>query len=164
MKNLFLIGFMGTGKSTIAKFLNRNYGMEMLDMDEAIEAQEGMAISDIFKNKGEAYFRDLETNLILQLKEKSNTVISCGGGVVLRPENVQGMKESGKVILLTAAPETILERVSRNDKRPLLNGHKNIEDISKMMEDRRPRYEAAADVVITVDGKTVEDICKEIMN
>ena len=164
MNNIFLIGFMGTGKSTIAKFLNRNYGMEMLDMDEAIEEQESMSISDIFKNNGEDYFRDLETNLILQLKTKTNTVISCGGGVVLRPENVQGMKESGKVILLTASPETILERVSRNDKRPLLNGHKNIEDISKMMEDRRPRYEAAADVVIDVDGKTVEDICKEIMN
>ena len=163
MKNLFLIGFMGTGKSTIAKFLNRNYGMEMLDMDEAIEESEGMAISDIFKEKGESYFRDLETELILQLKEKENTVISCGGGVVLRPENVQGMKESGKVIVLTASPETILERVSRNDKRPLLNGHKNIEDISKMMEDRRPRYEVAADVVINVDGKSVEDICKEIM-
>jgi len=164
MKNLFLIGFMGTGKSTIAKFLNRNYGMEMLDMDEAIEESEGMAISGIFKEKGETYFRYLETELILQLKEKENTVISCGGGAVLRPENVRGMKESGKVILLTATPETILERVSRNDKRPLLNGHKNIEDISKMMEDRRPRYEAAADVVINVDGKSVEEICKEIMN
>ena len=81
MKNLFLIGFMGTGKSTIAKFLNRNYGMEMLDMDEAIEEQEGMSISDIFKNNGEDYFRDLETNLIHQLKTKTNTVISCGGGV-----------------------------------------------------------------------------------
>lgn len=164
MKNLFLIGFMGTGKSTIAKILNRNYGMEMLDMDEAIEKSEGMPISEIFKNKGETYFRDLETNLIFKLKEKENTVISCGGGVVLRPENVQGMKASGKVILLTASPEIILERVSRNDKRPLLNGHKNIEDISKMMEDRRPRYEAAADVVVNVDGKSVEEICKEIMN
>jgi shikimate kinase len=162
MENIFLIGFMGTGKTTVAKCLNRKYDMEIIDMDAAIEEAEGMSISEIFEKKGEEYFRDLETTMIMDLQDKDNTVVSCGGGVVLRAENVESMKKSGKIVLLEASPETILERVVRNNKRPLLEGHKNIKDISDMMEARRPRYEAAADIVVNVDGKTVAGVCRAI--
>ena len=97
------------------------------------------------------------------LSKKNNQIISCGGGVALRDENVAEMKKNGKVVLLTASPEVILERVKDNDDRPLLRGNKNTEFISNMMEQRRPKYEAAADVVVNTDYKTVEEIAEEIV-
>lgn len=163
MKNIMLIGFMGTGKSTVASCLSREYGMEIVEMDELITKRAGMSISDIFAQYGEEYFRDLETNLVLELQSQSNQVVSCGGGVVLRERNVEEMKKGGSIVLLTAEPETILDRVKDDDNRPLLRGNKNVAFISDMMEKRRPRYEAAADVVIHTDRKEVQEICREIM-
>lgn len=163
MKNIMLIGFMGTGKSTVASCLCREYGMGIVEMDELIAKRAGMSISDIFAQYGEEYFRDLETNLVLELQSQSNQVVSCGGGVVLRERNVEEMKKGGSIVLLTAEPETILERVKDDDNRPLLRGNKNVAFISDMMEKRRPKYEAAADVVIHTDGKEVEEICREII-
>ena len=162
-KNIMLIGFMGTGKSTVASCLCEIYGMDLVEMDELIAAREGMSIPDIFAKKGETYFRDLETNLVIELQSKTNKVVSCGGGVVLRDCNVKEMKKNGCVVLLTAQPETVLERVKDDDNRPLLRGNKNVEFISEMMEKRREKYETAADVVISTDGKDVETICKEII-
>lgn len=162
MKNIFLIGFMGSGKSTIASFLSQNYGMEIIEMDQLIVEREGMSIPDIFAQKGESYFRDAETNLLIEIQTEENKVVSCGGGVVLREQNVKEMKKSGKIVLLTAKPETILERVKDDDNRPLLRGNKNVEFISDMMKKRLPKYEGAADVIIHTDGKQVEEICKEI--
>ena len=163
MANVFLIGFMGSGKSTIATCLAKNYGMDMIDMDQLIVEREGMSISDIFEQKGELYFRDAETNLLIQMQEEQNKVVSCGGGVVLREENVQAMKESGQVVLLDAKPETILERVADDDNRPLLHGNKNVQFIRDMMKKRQPNYERAADFIIHTDGKSADMICKEII-
>lgn len=162
-KNIMLIGFMGTGKSTVASCLCETYGMDLVEMDELIATREGMSIPDIFAKKGETYFRDLETNFVIELQSEVNKVVSCGGGVVLRECNVKEMKKNGCVVLLTAKPETVLERVKDDDNRPLLRGNKNVEFISEMMEKRRAKYEAAADVVISTDGKDVETICKEII-
>lgn len=162
-KNIMLIGFMGTGKSTVASCLCETYGMDLVEMDELIATREGMGIPDIFAKHGEAYFRDLETNLVIELQSEVNKVVSCGGGVVLRECNVKEMKKNGCVVLLTAKPETVLERVKDDDNRPLLRGNKNVEFISEMMEKRREKYETAADVVISTDGKDVETICKEII-
>ena len=131
-------------------------------MDQLIAEKEGMSIPDIFAQHGESYFRDAETNLLIEIQTKQNKVVSCGGGVVLREQNVVEMKKSGLVVLLTAKPETILERVRDDDDRPLLRGNKNVEFISDMMEKRRPRYENAADIVIHTDGKQIDTICKEI--
>lgn len=162
MKNIFLIGFMGSGKSTVASWLSQNYGMEIIEMDQLLVEREGMSIPDIFAQRGETYFRDAETKLLIEIQSEQNKVVSCGGGVVLRERNVVEMKKSGLVVLLTANPETILERVKSNDDRPLLQGNKNVEFISDMMEKRRARYEGAADIVIHTDEKKVEAICKEI--
>lgn len=164
MENVFLIGFMGSGKSTIASYLAENYGMEIIDMDQLIVEREGMAIPDIFAQKGELYFRDAETNLLIQMQGEQNKVVSCGGGVVLREKNIQAMKKSGQVVLLNAKPETILERVKDDDNRPLLRGNKNVQFIRDMMEKRQPKYEAAADLVIHTDGKSADEICKEIIS
>lgn len=161
--NISLIGFMGTGKSTVAQYLHEVYGMELVEMDEQIAAQEGMSIPEIFDTYGEAYFRNLETKLLIELQNTENTVISCGGGVPMREENVREMKKGGKVVLLTASSETILKRVEDSDDRPLLNGNKNKEFIEEMLEKRRGKYESAADITIQTDGKTVEEICREIL-
>ena len=163
MVNIFLIGFMGSGKSTVASCLAETYGMEIIEMDQLIVEREGMSIPDIFAQKGEPYFRNAETNLLIEMQAEENKVVSCGGGVVLRERNVEEMKKSGKIILLNAKPETILERVKDDDNRPLLRGNKNVEFISNMMEQRRPKYEGAADSVIQTDGKTTDMICKEII-
>lgn len=163
MKNLFLIGFMGCGKSTVAAGLCRDYGMEIIEMDQLLAEREGMSIPDIFAKHGETYFRDAETRLLMEIRPEQDKVVSCGGGVVLREENVDLMKQSGRIILLTAKPETILERVRDDDDRPLLRGNKNLAFIADMMEKRREKYEMAADVVICTDGKTIEEICNEII-
>ncbi len=164
MINIFLIGFMGSGKSTVASCLAKKYGMEIVEMDQVIVEREGMSISDLFAHKGEIYFRDVESQLLIEIQEKQDRVISCGGGVVLREQNVKEMKKCGKVVLLNARPETILERVRDDENRPLLQGNKDVKFISDMMKQRRPKYEEAADFVVETDGKDAEEICKEIFD
>ena len=163
MHNIFLIGFMGVGKSTIARILAKELQAELIEMDETIEAESGMTINEIFEVYGEAHFRDLETALVQRISKKGGAVVSCGGGAVLRKENVSLMKESGQIIFLSATPETIYERVKNSTNRPLLNGNMNVEYISELMERRRKLYEEAADVVIITDKKWKSEIVKEIL-
>lgn len=162
--NIFLIGFMGTGKSTIAHMLQRELQFPLVEMDERIVKEQGMAITEIFEKYGEEYFRDLESQLVLSLGMEESSVISCGGGAVLRPQNVSNMKKSGRIVLLTATPETVFERVKNSNDRPVLNGHMNVEYIAALMEKRRALYEKAADVTIATDDRTREDICQEILD
>lgn len=162
-KNIFLIGFMGVGKSTIAKLLAHELHAELVEMDETIEAEAGSSINEIFEKYGEAHFRDLESALVERISSKGGAVVSCGGGAVLRPQNVASMKRNGTVIFLSATPETIYERVRFSTNRPLLNGNMNVEYISQLMERRRSIYEQAADVTISTDGKEKQQIVQEIM-
>ena len=164
MKNLFLIGYMGTGKSTVAAHMAKVYGMEVMEMDEMIANREGMSITDIFAKHGEEYFREVETKLLQEICLQENKVVSCGGGVVLREENIEVMRTGGRIVLLSAKPETILERVKDDNSRPLLEGNKTVAFISEMMDKRREKYEDAADVIIQTDGKLVFDICKELFD
>lgn len=161
--NVFLIGFMGTGKSTIAKALQKLSQAEIIEMDEIIALREGRSIPDIFAKKGEAYFRSLETRLITEIGASCGKIVSCGGGVPMREENVREMRNGGKVVLLTARPSTILGRVIDDRNRPLLEGKKNLEDIEKLMERRRVKYEQAADIVVSTDDKTAAQIALEII-
>lgn len=163
MKNIYLIGFMGVGKSTIAKELENRIGGEWVEMDQLIEEQQKKPITQIFEEHGESYFRDLETELLKTFTGKENLVVSCGGGSVLREENAKMMKESGKIILLTATAETIYERVKDSTDRPILNGNMNVKYIRGLMEKRRERYEAVADKQVATDGKTAAEICREII-
>ncbi len=162
-KHVFLIGFMGCGKSTVSLELSRLTGRPAYEMDRVIEEEEGMAIRDIFAAKGEAYFRELETGLCRRFAEMEPAVISCGGGAVMRPENVEAMRACGTIVLLTAAPETIYERVRSDAGRPLLNGHMAPDYIAGLMEQRRPAYERAAQLTVSTDGKTPEQIAQEIL-
>ena len=163
MQNIYLIGFMGSGKSTVAAVFRERHQMQLIEMDQKISEQEGMSIPQIFEKHGEAYFRSLETELLKELQGSENQIVSCGGGVVLRPENVEFMKENGTIVLLWAKPKTILNRVKGNSDRPLLNGNMNEEYISEMMNQRKPKYNMAADVVVHTDGKNALEICNEIV-
>lgn len=162
-ENIFLIGFMGAGKSTVARAMKKHYGMRLIEMDEQIEKQEKMSVPKIFEVHGEPYFRKLETDLLEGLRSQENTVVSCGGGVPMRACNVEAMRKSGKVIYLSTSPQQIYERVKTSHNRPLLEGNMNVEYISDLLSQRLPKYLEAADAVVSTDGKSVEDICKEII-
>lgn len=162
-RSIFLIGFMGAGKSTIARALQRELGFPLIEMDERIVKEQGMSINDIFAQYGEDHFRDIESQLIVDIGKEEPSIVSCGGGVVVRPQNTQNMKEIGRIVFLKSTPETIYERVKNSTDRPILNGHMNVEYIAELMEKRRALYEAAADITIQTDGKTREQICEEII-
>lgn len=162
--NIVLIGFMGAGKSTISDYLSTMFAMNIVEMDQVITEREEMSIPDIFATYGEPYFREKETKLLIEMQSRKNTIISCGGGAAMRAENVVEMKKNGRVILLTASPEIIFDRVKDSDDRPILKGNKNVEFIADLMEKRREKYEAAADIVIQTDHKTVLQICEEIIS
>lgn len=161
--NIFLIGFMGAGKSTIARTLQAQYDMKLVEMDEQIEAEEGMKISEIFAQKGESYFRSLETQMLESMQHQEHTVVSCGGGVPMRECNVEAMRKSGKIVYLSAKPETIYERVRHFHTRPLLEGNMNVDYITQLMDMRMPKYLSAADLIVETDGKQAEEISEEIV-
>lgn len=161
--NIYLIGFMGAGKSTIAACLHGKYQMDTVEMDALLEEREGRKISRIFEEDGEEYFRQRETELLRELGERRHTVISCGGGTPVRACNVELMRKSGKVVFLTASPETVLERVKHSHERPLLENNKTVSFISSLMEKRLGAYREAADFCIATDGKSAEEICEELM-
>ncbi len=164
MKNIFLIGFMGVGKSTVAEALGERLKSRVVEMDSLIADGRGMSIPDIFEKYGEFYFRNLESNCLIELSLNDDQVVSCGGGLVIRPENVRLMKERGRIVLLSAEPSTIYERVKDDDSRPLLNSDMSIEHITELMEQRSDRYRNAADITLTTDGKSVDEICDELIS
>lgn len=162
-KNILLIGFMGAGKTTVSACLGNLLAMEVMEMDAYIQKKEGMSIKDIFAVHGEEYFRNCESNTLISLQEKRHVVVSCGGGVPLREKNVDLMKKSGYVVWLTATPEAIFDRVKDSTERPLLNGNMRVDFIQDLMESRREKYEAAADIMIDTTEKDVVEICEELL-
>ena len=161
-KHIALIGFMGVGKSTVSKELHRLTGMPEVDTDAEIVRREGCSISRIFEEKGERYFRRLETELIDELGKLPSSIISCGGGMAMRDLNVKKLRALGEIVLLRAEPETVYSRVKDSTNRPLLNGNMNVPYIKELMEKRRPFYEAAATVRVSTDGRSVAEIAEEI--
>ena len=163
--NIALIGFMGVGKTTVSRALGRQSGWPEVDVDRWIVEKEGRPIPEIFEKEGEAAFRDMETAAIRALgsgKCSGGRILSCGGGAVLRPENVRLLKEKGVIVLLTARPETVLKRVGDGTSRPALGGVVTVEHIAELMEKRRAAYEAAADMTVATDGRRPEEIAEEI--
>ena len=160
--NLYLIGFMGTGKTTVSRSLSEVLGYEEIDTDAQIVCQQNQSIAEIFASSGEQAFRDMETKLLCELGRERHKIISCGGGMAMRQENVRLMQENGVVVLLTALPETILARVQGDNERPILQGNMNMSYIEGLLAKRNPHYQAAAEVVVATDWQSPEEIAKEI--
>ncbi len=159
-ENIILIGFMGCGKSTIGKYITQNVpDHKFLDTDEYIVELEGMPITEIFATKGEAYFRELETNVLKHLRDTcKNTIISTGGGMPLRKENADILRDIGTVVYLRTKPETVYERVKNDTGRPLLQVDNPYERIRELLEAREEKYVKAAHKTIDTDDKSIEDI------
>ena len=164
MKNIILIGFMGTGKTASAKALAERLNMRYVSTDAMIEEREGITISDIFLKKGESYFRDLETRVAKDLSKDSNTVIDAGGGIVLREENISALKKSGILVALTARVDKILERTKGRAHRPILNVPDPRAKIEELLKIRAPFYAKADFKIDTTDLSTTEVIDNIILS
>jgi shikimate kinase len=146
---IVLSGFMGSGKNAVGRRLSKKYGFGFIDMDSYIESKEAMKIIDIFKNKGEDYFRACETETCSELADKDDTVICTGGGTLMNEKNVEILKEAGAVIYFLEVPiEALQERLKNDKKRPLLQRENRHEYIDELYRKRYPQYMASADVVI----------------
>ena len=158
MDKIILIGFMGAGKTTLGRILAKRLGISFVDTDERIVREQKRAVSDIFAKEGESYFRELETE---QLKEllglEERMVISVGGGLPVQPQNHELLRELGTTIYLKAGIETLVKRLSRDTKRPLLQGGSVEEKIAGLMREREPVYEKVADKIVQTDGKSVDE-------
>ena len=164
MKHVILIGFMGSGKSTVGFRLSYKLKKCLIDTDKLIEEREKMRISEIFATKGEGYFRQKETECLNSLfHELGSRVISLGGGTPIREENREIIKKHGKVIYLQAYPDTIYQRVKHDTSRPLLQCENPKEKIDALLAERNPIYESVADIIIHVDGKEMKDVVQEIV-
>ena len=163
MNDIILIGYMGCGKSTVGVRLSYRLQQPFLDTDKIIESKQERSISDIFKEEGEEYFRQLETSCINDLlQEKKWYVIATGGGLPMRSENRELLKKLGTVIYLRVSPKTVYARLKNDTTRPLLQGENPMQKIIDMIEQRGPKYEEAADIIIDVDGKNFDEILAEI--
>lgn len=165
MRNsLILIGYMGSGKTSVGHRLARRLKLPFWDTDQLIEEKEGLSIGEIFSTQGEEAFRQMETCCLRRLMEDGSAgVISVGGGTPLREENRRLLKEMGRVYYLKAEPATIFERVKSDDTRPLLQTENPRERIEEMLKQREPAYISGADRVIRVENKSVEEIAEEIV-
>lgn len=162
MNSLYLVGFMGTGKSSVGKKMAERLKRRFIDLDDLIELKAKKRISDIFAEDGEPYFRKLEKNTLREISLKDKTVVACGGGIVIDPENIEIMKQTGRIICLTASPEVILKRVSGTGKRPLLNVSDPKKQIELLLERRAVCY-AQADGTIDTTGLSLEEVADKIL-
>ena len=160
-KNIVLIGFMGTGKTSVGRILSRRLKRAFVDIDSAIESEEKCTIKEIFASKGEAAFRELEKKMITRYAASSNLILTTGGGAVLDPDNFAALCANGRLIALTAKPETIFARVKRSKHRPLLLVKNPLAEIKRLLEIRQPFYAKAEHCLVT-DGKSAQEIARQI--
>lgn len=162
--NIILIGFMGSGKSSVGKLLAEKMGYDFRDTDDMIVADEGMEIQEIFNKYGEELFRNLETTLLLSVMDTlERTVLATGGGMPVRERNLNLLRVMGKIVYLRASQESVESRLFGDNTRPILMGDDYKDRIKKLLSERTPIYERAADLIIDTDGKSIEDIVNEIM-
>jgi shikimate kinase len=161
-KNIVLIGFMGSGKSMIACELAKRLKRQVLATDRLVELKEGQTIDEIFKSKGETYFRKLESEIIKEVSLRRGVIIDCGGGVVCVKENLKFLKAGGIVFYLDATPEVIYERIRHEKHRPLLNTPDPLGRIKELLNQRLPLYNQA-DHIIDANDASIEGPVVEIL-
>jgi shikimate kinase len=162
--NIVLIGYRGTGKSTIGRALAAKLGRQLLSTDHEIIRRVGKSIADIVAAQGWEYFRDQEAAVCLDLAGRDNLIIDTGGGAILRQQNVAVLKRNGRLFWLTASVETIAARIGSDTHRPSLTGTKtHVDEIRDVLNERMPKYATAADYSIVTDGRSVEELVKHIL-
>ncbi len=162
-RNIILLGFMGTGKSTVGRLVAGRLGRTFVDMDDEIELRAGKKISQIFSEDGEARFRGMEQNLVRELAGKENLVIAGGGGIVLNPQNLGEFERTGMLICLTADPEALYRRVADARHRPLLEGGDKRAKLIALFEKRKPLYDAMKNRIDT-SSLTAEAVADEVIS
>jgi len=164
-KNIVLIGFMGSGKSTVGRELHQRLGYSLIDMDQEIEETAGKKITEIFKENGEQAFRDLETQQLEEITKQTDKrhIISTGGGVIIRERNRKLLRKLGYVVWLHAPEEIIHERTARNNDRPLLNQADARQKISKLLAEREPWYKETANLMLDTSGLDSKEIATGIL-
>lgn len=160
--NIVLIGFMGTGKSSVGRYVAKKSAGKFIELDNEIVQRAGMSIPAIFAEKGEPFFRAMEASLIAEYSEQEDLIISTGGGAVLNPLNVENLQKKGLLICLTANPEIILDRVEKDNNRPLLAVEDRLGKIRELLAQRAPFYQVA-DYTIDTSELTVEEIGEHIL-
>ena len=161
--NIVLIGYRGTGKSSVARLLAARTKWPLVSTDLEIIKKAGMPVPDIIRKRGWDYFRNVESEICKQVGKKDRTIIDTGGGAVLRKENVESLRQRGRMFWLTAEVATVMERIKNNSDRPSLTGKKSyVEEVEEVLNERLPLYKAAADHMIATDDRTVEEIANEI--
>jgi shikimate kinase len=163
---IFLIGYRGTGKSTVARHLAERLGYDSVDADAEIERRAGKSIAAVFAEDGEAAFRDLESRLVAELSALRRTVVALGGGAVLRESNRSAIRAAGLVVWLTAPVEAIVARLSADPttagRRPNLTKTGGREEVETLLAERTPIYRQCATLVVNTDGKTCAQVADEI--
>ena len=163
--NIVLIGFMGTGKTAVGQALAKRLNRPLIEVDAKIEQMAAKSISDIFKDEGEIYFRELEIESTKQAAAGEKQVIACGGGVVLNTINIDRLRVTGVIVNLVASPKTILKRTSGNAGiRPLLNVQQPAERIKGLLKFRKPFYDRAADFTINTSKLNIDTIADKIID
>ena len=161
--NIVLVGFMGTGKSTVGRVIAQKLGFHFIDTDDVIEQTSKAKISDIFAEHGEVYFRDLESQAVKSVALMKNQVVATGGGVVLRSSNIDLLRTGGPIFCLNATPKAIWDRVRSSRSRPLLRGPDPLKKIETLLDKRAPYY-ALADHQIETTGVSVDRVADEIIS
>ena len=159
--NIYLIGFMGTGKTTAGRTLAKRLRYQFIDVDKAIEEQEGIPVKTLIEVKGLPYFRQKEIDFIQHGHPETSCVVSCGGGIVTNPGMMDMLKEHGLVVALFASVDTLVERTGRNDKRPLLNVEDPRERIIHLLDERTDLYKQAH-ICISTDMRSISEVTQQI--
>ncbi len=162
MKNVYLIGMMGSGKTTTGRALAKLLSIPFVDLDEKIVEKAGRSINEIFKTKGEHYFRELEMEVLIKVSSSSNQVIATGGGIVISPANRMTMKTTGLVIYLKTSVDVLWERVKEKKDRPLLATQNPKQTFLELFQSRTPLYMEISDKFFLTDKKASEAVAQEI--
>jgi shikimate kinase len=163
IKNIALIGFMGTGKSSVGHLVAEDLGFHFVDTDQVIEERLGITITELFARHGEAVFRQFESDVVRELETREHWVISTGGGLAVNPQNLASLKTHSLVICLWATPEIILERISGQNHRPLLQTPDPLARIQELLEKREPFYREA-DVLIQTGQRPPRDVAQQVVH
>ena len=163
--NIVLIGYRGAGKSAVGRVLGQRLRRELVSTDAEVVKRAGQPIPEIVERQGWEHFRDLESLVCRDLAGRDNLIIDTGGGAILRPQNVEVLKQNGRLYWLTAGVDTLAGRIGRDNQRPSLTGTKSfVDEIAEVLAERLPKYQAAADWTVATEGLTVNQVAERILS